>query len=53
MINQKKVMSPCVSVCHLGKDKVCLGCGRTRKERRDWLTYNEKKRVTIMKKLSI
>ncbi|MDR3416017.1 MAG: DUF1289 domain-containing protein [Nevskia sp.] len=31
-----EVPSPCVKVCILGSDKVCIGCGRHIDEIADW-----------------
>ena len=33
----KRVKSPCISVCKfLGRNKWCLGCGRTLQECKNW-----------------
>ena len=41
------VESPCVNVCKLNADFVCIGCGRTMKEVMDWptMTGDERQRV--------
>jgi predicted Fe-S protein YdhL (DUF1289 family) len=49
--NKNKMISPCVSVCRLSKDGICEGCGRTKKEIREWIEYSDKKRTAIMKRL--
>jgi predicted Fe-S protein YdhL (DUF1289 family) len=48
----KKVISPCISVCRIDANKVCEGCHRTLKEIREWSIYSDKRRETIMKRLS-
>ena len=49
--------SPCKKICKLGNyislgsELVCIGCGRTIDEIRDWTTYTDEKRKEIMEKL--
>ena len=50
-MKNKRVISPCVSVCRIDSDNVCEGCGRTIKEIREWSIYSDKRKVTIMKRL--
>ena len=52
-MHKKKIISPCVSVCRLDTEEVCIGCGRTRKEIREWTFYSDKRRVTIMQRLGV
>jgi predicted Fe-S protein YdhL (DUF1289 family) len=49
---KKKVISPCVSVCRIDDNDMCEGCGRTIKEIREWSIYSDKRRATVMKRLS-
>jgi predicted Fe-S protein YdhL (DUF1289 family) len=49
---KKKVISPCVSVCRIGDNNMCEGCGRTIKEIREWSIYSDKRRFTILRRLS-
>ena len=40
--------SPCISVCSLNEDDVCIGCYRSADEITDWLMANaEEKRAII------
>ena len=36
MDTERRVASPCVSICALDNDDICLGCQRTVKEITDW-----------------
>ena len=53
--------SPCVKVCKikrgidyisLGSQLICMGCGRTLEQIRDWTTYTDEQRDSIMEKLN-
>lgn len=37
---QETVQSPCVRICTLDDDDVCIGCGRTLKEIKRWNSYS-------------
>jgi len=39
--------SPCIKVCAIGSDRVCLGCGRTLAEIAAWSTACEEERSRI------
>jgi len=49
--------TPCKKICKLGhyislgSELICIGCGRTQDEIRDWTTYTDEKRRKIMEKL--
>ncbi|WP_372763917.1 DUF1289 domain-containing protein [Litorivivens sp.] len=44
------VKSPCISVCALDEDDLCMGCYRTMQEITDWSEYtNEVKREVIVR----
>jgi hypothetical protein len=47
MDQQDRVRSPCISVCALDEDDVCLGCHRTGDEILRWttMTNDERRRV--------
>ena len=47
---RKKIKSPCVSVCKL-MNEVCIGCGRTTYQIRNWSKFRSKKRDQIIKHL--
>ncbi len=42
--------SPCVSVCKLNKDKVCVGCGRSRKEIGGWKKMEKSEQKEVVHK---
>ncbi|TNE77638.1 MAG: DUF1289 domain-containing protein [Gammaproteobacteria bacterium] len=44
------ITSPCVSICALDKDDVCIGCYRTAKEIRDWLLMDDDERLDVIAK---
>ncbi len=39
------VASPCVRRCALDQDEVCVGCGRTLEDIRQWRTMSEAQRA--------
>lgn len=39
--------SPCVRICCLDERNVCLGCGRTLDEIRDWSKLNDAEKRTV------
>lgn len=43
--------SPCVSLCKLDDDGVCLGCGRSRQEIKGWKTMDDVQRHDINMRL--
>ncbi|MGB0578049.1 MAG: DUF1289 domain-containing protein [Alphaproteobacteria bacterium] len=49
--SRKQVISPCQSICRLDARDVCKGCGRTKKEIREWKIYSDKRRRVIMNRL--
>ena len=50
-MKNSKVVSPCVSICRLDEKNICIGCGRTKKEIREWLIFSDKRRNKIMHRL--
>lgn len=47
---ERPLKSPCVSVCVLNDDDVCVGCYRTGQEITDWGGYtNEQRREVLVK----
>jgi predicted Fe-S protein YdhL (DUF1289 family) len=54
--SRKQVISPCKSICSFSRipansNDVCVGCGRTKKEIREWKNYSDKRRRVIMYRL--
>ena len=44
------IQSPCVKICKL-EDGMCIGCGRTQDEIRDWVIMTVSQREEIMERL--
>ena len=44
------IQSPCVKICKL-EDGICIGCGRTQDEIREWVVMTDKQREEIMERL--
>ncbi len=49
-IRWQDIESPCVKICKL-VERVCVGCGRTQDEIRDWVIMTDEERQTIMARL--
>ena len=47
---RKKIKSPCIDVCKL-KNDVCVGCGRTSYQIRNWSKFRSNKRDQIIQQL--
>ena len=47
-----QVKSPCNNICTLGKDSVCLGCGRTVEEIANWSQLTESQAKAIINRLN-
>jgi len=43
----ERVESPCNSICVVGMDEVCIGCGRTLEEIGRWLDVDDAERLEI------
>lgn len=45
--------SPCISICRFksSKERVCIGCGRTIKQIRNWARYDVEMREKIIEHL--
>ena len=46
-----KISSPCVKICKLNKNNVCLGCLRTLDEIHQWPKLTEEQRLEIIQDL--
>ncbi len=52
MVNQDlSIISPCIGICKLGHDNVCLGCFRTPEEIRVWRGASRDEQLEILEKL--
>lgn len=50
MVQYDTVISPCVSICRLDKEGICIGCYRSIKEIRSWFepsTTNDDRREIL------
>jgi len=47
---EKRVMSPCVMICCLGNDDICLGCYRSVQEITYWNNFNNEERIEVLKR---
>lgn len=47
---KRRVSSPCISICALNKDDVCVGCYRTADEIRDWVMMADDERIKVIDK---
>lgn len=44
------IISPCIKVCKLNSDGVCVGCHRTSEEIKNWLSYTDEQKKSIIDK---
>jgi len=44
-----RVASPCISICALDDDDVCMGCYRTSDEIRNWVMMDDEERIDVIK----
>lgn len=51
-MTETPIPSPCVSVCALDDDDVCMGCYRTGEEITFWGRFNNEERRQVMKKVA-
>ena len=45
---QPQIASPCVSICRLNDEQICIGCGRSAAEITAWLAYSDAQRAHLM-----
>ncbi|THD34875.1 MAG: DUF1289 domain-containing protein [Sphingomonas sp.] len=45
------IVSPCVNVCTIGKDRLCEGCRRSAKEIARWTSMTPAERDAVMAEL--
>ena len=48
--NDAPVRSPCVSICSLDENDICVGCYRSATEIVDWLASSEAERREVLKR---
>ena len=44
------IPSPCVSICSMNEEDLCIGCYRTAKEIREWLLMEDDERIDVIEK---
>ena len=42
------VKSPCISVCALNEENICVGCYRTAREITEWSTLDNQQRLQVL-----
>jgi predicted Fe-S protein YdhL (DUF1289 family) len=47
---EKPIRSPCISVCTLDEDDVCIGCFRSMDEITGWMGMNREQRLECLKR---
>lgn len=47
-----KVMSPCVSICALDDNDVCIGCHRTGEEIMRWMQLSNDERREVLRRVA-
>jgi len=45
------VVSPCINICKLDSDFVCIGCGRTIDEVLKWLEYTDEQKKAVLDRI--
>lgn len=53
MESQDRVRSPCVAVCALDENDVCIGCHRTGDEILRWTTMSNDERREVLKSVAV
>lgn len=49
-MDEARVKSPCVAVCALDEDDICLGCYRTADEITDWFMASDDEKRAIVRR---
>jgi len=50
---KSKIDSPCINLCKLDKDFVCMGCFRTTYEVAEWPTATDERKIEILENCNI
>lgn len=53
MRRQDRVQSPCVSICALDENDLCIGCHRTSDEIMSWSALNNEERREVLEKVAL
>ena len=46
-----KSTSPCIALCKLNEDEICVGCKRTIDEIVNWRTYTDNQKLAVLARL--
>lgn len=46
------VKSPCINICRLNENQICIGCYRTIKEIAEWTKYTDMEKQNIINLLA-
>ncbi|PCJ35564.1 MAG: DUF1289 domain-containing protein [Cellvibrionales bacterium] len=49
-VEEASVVSPCVAICVLDTDDICIGCHRSGDEIRQWMLLDNTERRAVIKK---
>jgi len=49
-MTNNQVPSPCMSICALDEDNICVGCYRSVVEIREWALMDDDERRTVLEK---
>ena len=47
------ITSPCKLICRYDEDGTCIGCRRTREEIMNWISYDDKQKLEVWKKIRL
>ena len=50
---RERPLSPCILICTLDEDKVCLGCGRTLQQISRWALMSKDEQGAVVEQLSL
>ncbi len=45
---QNTIKSPCIHVCTLDEDKICMGCYRSVEEIRGWFRFSDEEKKKVL-----
>ena len=51
-MSQEEIRSPCISVCVLDDNDICMGCFRSAEEVTDWFMAGEEEKRAIMERVA-
>ncbi len=45
------IKNPCIHVCTLDENDICMGCYRTKEEIRQWFRYSDQEKLQVLKNI--